>query len=53
MPSEQDKKTAEKAITRGGRPPKGVKRVAAFPMGASGAAARSARLATGGRVAVK
>lgn len=48
MPSEQDKKTAEKAIPSGGKPPKGVKRVAARPMGASGAAARSARLATGG-----
>lgn len=46
MPSEQDNKTAEKAVPRGGRPPNGVKRVAVLPMGASGAAARSARLAS-------
>ena len=48
MPSEQDNKTAEKAVPRGGKPPKGVKRVAALPIGASGAAAHYARISTGG-----
>lgn len=49
MPSAQETKTAEKAEPRGGRPPKGVKRVAAMPMGASGAAARSARMSGGAK----
>ena len=49
MPSGQDTKIADKPLPRGGKPPKGIKRVAARPMGASGAAARSARLNGGAK----
>lgn len=43
MPSETEKKIVNRAVAHGGKPPKGVRRVAALPLGVSGMAARGAR----------
>lgn len=44
MQSVRSTKSTDKPSPRGGKPPKGVKRVAARPMGASGDFVRAARL---------